>query len=84
MKKVFIEPEMQKIELNLRENIAVSSQVNMGYYFTVSLFSCHIVSTGKYVGQVSEDEASVCLVTGNARSIMRFYARDEVLPHFKR
>ena len=84
MKKVFVEPDMQKIELNLRENIAVSQQVNMGYYFTVSLFSCFIVSTGKYVGQVTEDEAAVCLVSTRSRSVMQFYTREEVLPHFKR
>jgi hypothetical protein len=43
MKKVFVEPEMQIIELNLQENIAASTQESLGYYFTVSLFSCTIV-----------------------------------------
>ena len=84
MKKVFIEPEMQKIELNLRENIATSNEMSMGYYFQVSLFACHIVSTGKFVGQVSEAEAAVCLVSTKSRNIMEFYPREEVLPHFKR
>ena len=84
MKKVFIEPEMQKIELNLRENIAASQEVNMGYYFTVSLFSCNIVSTGQKVFDVTEEEAAVCLVSAKSRNIMKFYTREEVLPHFKR
>lgn len=84
MKKVFIEPDMQKIELNLRENIAASTQVNMGYYFTVSLFGCTIVTTGKKVADVTEEEAVACLVSSQTRSIMQFYPREEVIPHFKR
>ena len=84
MKKVFIEPDMQKIELNLHENIASSTVVNMGYYFTTSLFSCTIVSTGKFVGEVTENEALVCLAAGNMRSIRIFVPREEVLPHFRR
>ena len=84
MKKVFVEPEMQKIELNLRENIAVSQQVNMGYYFTVSLFGCTIVTTGKHVSNITEAEAVACLVSSRTRSIMQFYPREEVIPHFKR
>lgn len=67
MKKVFVEPSIRKIELNLSENIAESVQVSMGYYFNVSLFSCTIQTTGKYVSQVTEAEAEVCLVNGNAR-----------------
>lgn len=84
MKKVFVEPKMQIIELNLNENIAVSEQINMGYYFKVTLFTCTIVETGRFVGQVSEQEAEMCLVSSNARSIMQFYSREEVLPHFRR
>lgn len=84
MKKVFVEPKMQIIELNLNENIAVSEQISMGYYFKVTLFTCTIVETGKKVGEVSEQEAEMCLVSSYARSIMQFYSREEVLPHFRR
>ena len=85
MKKVFVEPDMQKIELNLRENIAASQQVNMGYYFTTSLFTCTIVTTGKRLSDgVTELEAAACLVSSRTRSIMQFYPREEVIPHFKR
>ena len=83
MKKVFLEPEMRKIELNLRENIATSSQISMGYYFNVTLFSCTIQSTNKFVGQVTEQEAAVCLVSANARSLGMIIPREEVLPHFR-
>ena len=84
MKKVFVEPEMKIIELNLYENIAASTQISMGYYFLTSLSGCHIVNTGKYVGEiVDENEAIGCLSSG-MRSVMRFYPRKEVVPYFKR
>ena len=84
MKKVFVEPEMQIIQLNLQENIAASTQASMGYYFMVSLFNCHIVTTKKYVGEVTEQEAVACLVSNFARSVLTFYPREQVLPHFRR
>ena len=89
MKKIFVEPALHRIELNLRENIAASEgggnqEVNMGYYFTTTLFTCTIVTTGKTVGQVTEKEAEVCLVSSNTRSLRMFYPREDVLPHFKR
>ena len=85
MKKRFVEPALHRIELNLRENIAASEnqEVNMGYYFTVSLFGCTIVTTGKTVGLVTEKEAEACLVSSNTKSLRMFYPREEVLPHFK-
>ena len=83
MKKVFQEPDVRRIELNLRENIATSSQISMGYYFNVSLFSCTIQTTGKFVGQVTEQEAAVCLVSNNMRSLGMIIHREEVLPHFR-
>lgn len=86
MKKVFVEPEMHRIELNLQENIATSNQqVSMGYYFLTSLFGCHIMNTGKYVGEiVDENEAIGCLASSGMRSVMMFYPREEVVPHFRR
>ena len=84
MKKKFFEPELQRIELNLHENIATSMQVNMGYYFTTSLFGCAIVSTGKKVTEVTEAEAAVCLFSGAMRTVLKFYTVDEVRPYFKK
>ena len=88
MKKRFVEPALHRIELNLRENIAASEgggdqEVDMGYYFTVKLFSCTIVTTGKTVGQVNEQEAEVCLASSNTKSLRIFYPRKDVLPYFK-
>ena len=85
MKKIFIEPEMQKIELNLHENIAASSEVSMGYYFNVSLWMCTIQDTGKKLSDgVTEAESVGCLVTNGKRSLGMIIPREEVLPHFKR
>ena len=84
MKKKFFEPELQRIELNLHENIATSVQVNMGYYFTTTLFACTIVYTGKMVGQVTEAEAAACLISGAMRTVLQFYPVDEVRPYFKK
>ena len=89
MKKRFVEPALHRIELNLRENIAASagggeSTSGFGYYFTQSLFSCTIVTTGLFVGQVTEEGAEACLVSQNTRSLRQFYPREKVLPYFKR
>ena len=85
MKKVFVEPEIKRIELNMKENIASSLEYTMGYYFTHSLFGCTIVTTEKMVYQVTEAEAAVCMVNPKAKigGIM-FYPEDEVKPHFRR
>lgn len=90
MKKIFVEPALHRIELNLRENIAASGDpgsdpvISMGYYFNVSLFGCTIQSTNKYVGEVTEEEAVVCLVANGARALGMIIPREDVLPHFKR
>lgn len=86
MKKVFVEPEMQIIELNLHENIASSEQILVGYNFLTLMLTCTVVYTGKTVWQVTETEAEGCAVyaSAKARSITMFYPREEVLPHFKR
>lgn len=86
MKKVFVEPEMHRIELNLQENIATSNQqVSMGYYFNVSLWACTIQSTGRKLSEgVTEKEAEPCLVITVMRSLGMIIPREEVLPHFKR
>lgn len=83
MKKAFIEPEMQRIEIDLRENIAASMQENIGYYFYVSLFSCTLLDTGKYIGELTEAEAASCQTPSAGRSIGTIVPASEVRPHFQ-
>lgn len=91
MKKRFVEPALHRIELNLRENIAASagggeSTSGFGYYFMQSLFSCTIVTTGKYLQRepfVTEKEAEICLTVNNTRTLLYFYPREVVLPYFR-
>ena len=84
MKKVFVEPEMQIIQLNLQENIAASGQTIIGYNFLSEMLVCHVVYTGKTIFNVSQEEANTCAVYAQARSIMRFYPKEQVLPYFRR
>ena len=88
MKKVFVEPEMQVIELNLQENIAASGQTIIGYNFLSEMLFCPIVYTGKFIsdvasGKLTMAEANTCAVYAQTRSIMRFYPKEEVLPYFR-
>lgn len=84
MKKEFVEPKLKRIELNMKENIASSVQISMGYYFNVSLFRCTIQSTGKFVGDVTEQEAEVCLVSTRSRiGGGMIIPVDEVRPYFR-
>lgn len=84
MKKVFVEPEMRKIELNLSENIATSVEQSMGYLFFVTLFSCTIQDTGKLLiqDQVTEAEAENCRINANARVAGRIVPQKDVRPYF--
>ena len=84
MKKVFVEPEMQIIELNLHENIAASEQIIIGYNFLTEMFTCNVVYTGKKIFEVTQVEANTCAVYAQARSLMRFYPIEEVRPYFRR
>ena len=89
MKKVFVEPEMQIIELNLHENIAASGQTIIGYNFLTEMLYCPIVHTQKYItdfstGKLTMAEANTCAVYAQARSLMRFYPIEEVRPYFRR
>ena len=84
MKKEFVEPKLKRIELNMKENIASSVQFNMGYYFTYTLFSCEIVTTGKQVGQVSEEEAAPCMISPRAKiGGGMIVSAEEVRPYFR-
>lgn len=85
MKKVFVEPEIKRIELNMKENIASSPGNRVDYSFTTGLFDCTVVTTGKKVFELNNTEAEVCLVNPKAKigGIM-FYPEDEVKPYFRR
>ena len=84
MKKVFVEPKIKRIELNMKENIASSLEYSMGYYFTHSLFNCTIVTTGKTVSGVTEAEAEVCRMNGNAKiGGGTIVPASEVRPYFR-
>lgn len=86
MKKVFVEPEMHKIELNLQENIAASGQTIIGYNFLSQMLTCTVMYTGKTVFQVTATEAEGCAVyaSSKARTVVRFYPIEQVAPNFKR
>lgn len=85
MKKEFVEPKVKRIELNMKENIASSLEYTMGYYFTYGLFDCTIVTTGKKVGNVTQEEAAPCMINPNARiGGGTIVSEKEVRPYFKR
>ena len=69
MKKVFVEPDMKKIELNLSENIATSKVlIKDGFYFTYDWWEYTVQFSGKKLTQgVSEDELWACYVDENTR-----------------
>ena len=86
MKKVFVEPEMHRIELNLQENIAASTQTAMGYIFWIEFFGCPIQNTQFMLGTgqiFSAEDISSCAVPLNARSIMNIYPKEKVLPYLR-
>ena len=68
MKKVFVEPEMKKIELNLNENIANSGDI-LGYHFLTTIRGCTIQDTGFFIWDDFQDsEVSSCLMYASNRS----------------
>lgn len=90
MKKVFLEPEVRKIELNLRENIA-SSEPTSDMYVKVlqgNYFSCTVHATGKLIFSCNEADLKSCTVYGSAGasswSIGKTYPLKEMLPYIKR
>ena len=65
MKKIFVEPSLRKIELNLSENIAESGTDMYGLHFLSHYTRCTVQTTGKYMQDVSVFEAiSSGCVTG--------------------
>ncbi len=89
MKKIFFEPEVQKIELNLRENIAASE--TSGDMFVKVLqanyFSCTVHRTGKLIFNCTESDLKTCTVYGSAGtavwSLERTFPVRELLPYIK-
>ena len=62
MKKVFVEPEMKKIELNLSENIAESHKIVFsGFYFNEQFLACTVQYSGKKLSEgVPDDQLLAC------------------------
>ena len=89
MKKTFFEPEVHKIELNLRENIA-ASETGSDMYVKVlqaSYFSCTVQRTGKLIFNCSEADLRSCTVYGSAGAatwgIGTTFPVRELLPYIK-
>lgn len=85
MKKRFIEPEMQRIELNLRENIATSAD-NHAYIKLLSsdYAVCTVQNTGKFIfAGLTEQEVRSCTVYGMARSFGANVPIEELLPYIR-
>ena len=57
MKKVFVEPNIRKIELNLSENIAESGTDMYGLHFMNHWTSCTVQTTGKKMDDVTVGQA---------------------------
>lgn len=68
MKKVFVEPEMKKIELNLCENIANSGEI-VGYHFLSTMKRCTIQDTGFHIwDDFTDEQVSSCLIYASSQS----------------
>ena len=68
MKKVFVEPSIKKIELNMTENIAASGQI-IGYHFLTTMLQCPIQDTGLTIFSNFKDEDVVsCLMYASEAS----------------
>ena len=68
MKKLFVEPTIKKIELNLSENIASSGEI-IGYHFLSTMRGCTIQDTGFYIyDDFTDDQVSSCLIYASSAS----------------
>ena len=86
MKKVFVEPELKRIELNLGENIANSQQEpQMGYYFNISFLFCTVQDSGLTISEVkSENQIKNCLVSARAKiGGGTLVSREEIIPYLR-
>ena len=94
MKKVFVEPKMQRIELNLRENIAASggpeedpdSSIHIKLLSeTWNVTGCTVQYTGKLIFNCNESDLQSCIVRNiNTRSAGSFLPLEEALPYIRR
>ena len=89
MKKTFFEPEVQKIELNLRENIA-ASETGSDMYVKVlqnNYFSCTVHRTGKLIFNCTESDLKTCTFYGSSDTAVwgleRTFPLRELLPYIK-
>ena len=68
MKKVFVEPEVKKIELNMRESIAASGDI-LGYHFITTMRGCSIQDTGFFIWDDFQDsQVASCLIYASEAS----------------
>ena len=90
MKKIFFEPEVQKIELNLRENIAASEPSSDMFVkvLQANYFSCTVQRTGKLIFNCTESDLKTCTVYGSAGAAVwgleKSFPLRELLPYIKR
>ena len=89
MKKVFLEPEVKRIELNLRENIATSSDPGGALFVKVlqsDYFSCKVQATGKLIFHCNEEDLQSCTVYSTSSATWSFgktFPIEELLPHIR-
>ena len=90
MKKTFFEPEVHKIELNLRENIA-TSETSSDMFVKVlqaNYFTCTVHGTGKLIFNCTESDLKTCTVYGSASAAVwgleKTYPLRDLLPYTKR
>ena len=91
MKKMFVEPEMHRIELNLKENIAASSGTGEDEgehtYIKVmidNLYTCTVLNTGMTIlGGLTIEQLQACTVTERTRSIGALVPIEDVLPYIR-
>ena len=89
MKKNFLEPKAQRIELNLRENIATSSDPGADAYIKVvqaNYLSCRVHQTGKLIFECTEADLLTCTVYGTSSTTWSFgknFPIEELLPYIR-
>ena len=72
MKKVFVEPSMRKIELNLSENIAESGKiVEKGFYFLYHWWECSIQDANVRIDEASLEQMWACYADGSESENLR-------------
>ena len=79
MKKIFVEPSMKKIELNLSENIAESAGVVInGFYFNHEFLACTVQYSGKRLSEgIPDDKLLECFASSGANTRGRILVPEE-------